>query len=242
MKKKERPLPENLSPGTVLLLTAQRTLVHPFLSKESSDTAVSLQVPQCLTFLIQVGSISLRALVLAGCDLSDQIAQSEGTQPGQVLLGFLERSEPRPNREAPPPPPSQPGVGSPRAAPTAPPRPTPAPAAPQPPPLLPPLRRGAHGASRSQPHYLVEDAVSLELPGLIDVAEKEAGQREGLGAAAIRLLLTLRVRHRGGGSAGPEAEVGDALKATAPPQRLLAAAPRTAPSRKRRADPNRGMN
>jgi len=86
------------------------------------------------------------------------------------------------------------------------------------------------------------DAVSLELPGLIDVAEKEAGQREGLGAAAIRLLLTLRVRHRGGGSAGPEAEVGDALKATAPPQRLLAAAPRTAPSRKRRADPNRGMN
>lgn len=80
--------------------------------------------PQCLTFLIQLSSVSLRALVLAGCDLSDQVAQSEGTQPGQVLLGLLERSEPRPNiAEAPPPPPPQPGAGSPRSAPTAPPRP-----------------------------------------------------------------------------------------------------------------------
>lgn len=65
-------------------------------------------------------------------------------------------------------------------------------AAAPPPPRPPPPR----SPQRRSPPHLVEDAVPLQLPRLVDVAEEEAGQREGLGAAAIRLLLALRVRHR----------------------------------------------
>lgn len=45
-----------------------------------------------LTLLIQLGSVGLGGVVLAGGDLGDEAAQAQRPEPGQVLLGLLEEA------------------------------------------------------------------------------------------------------------------------------------------------------
>lgn len=195
----------------------------PSLEKAYKFTRSNHPPPQCLTFLIQLSSVSLRALVLTGCDLSDQVAQSEGTQPGQVLLGFLERPEPRPSiAEAPLPSPPQPDAGSPRSAPTAPPRPL----------------RGLPSASLHRSTAAGRSTLSRTLspsscPASLMLPKRKPASENG---SARPPSASSSLSESDIAAAGPEAEVGGAPRATVPRRALEFSCIRSAPWRPHRAD------